>query len=438
MRASAQVALSPSTPRHARAEPLRTATVRNQISRLARERLILGGLARAPGMGFEEVRLENIGPIRKAAIGRHRVSVFVGPNNSGKSVAARIIHGACRMGLQAGVEIRIPADDRPCGEGGAGEAAAADAALSESLIRCAGMERGDMVSNSADSARIALACGAVGDSATDAGHVAGPGAALPAAPAGGAAKGSIYVPAGRAGAVPYILAGAQADGARSAAAAFPAGQASGARVPSGPPSRTVRRASGRRAPEHLGPFCEVVLEAFTGGLGTDAMSTFSRLFGGSIEPCAPGALPAVRYRDPSGAAVDIASAGSGIAAALPVVAAVHRTEPGGTLIVEEPEADMEAMGQLRLANEIVRVAQRRGVLLVLVTHSDFVVHAILDMVRDGAVDSGDLGLYYFRRMRGSYTEVERVHVNGEGEAELELFNEAIDALACGSVVRDAS
>ena len=377
-------------------------------------------------MRLEEVRLENIGPIRKAAIGRHRISVFVGPNNSGKSVAARIIHGACRMGLPAGTEIRIPADGRPCGEGGAGEAAAAasaaaaDAALSESLIRCAGMERGDMVSNSADSARIALACGAGDDIATGAAGGAGPGAALPAAPATGAARGSIYVPAGRAGSVPYILAGAQADGARSASAS-PAGQASGA-----------------RAPEHLGPFCEVVLEAFSGGLGADAKSTFSRLFGGSIEPCARGALPAVRYRDPSGAAADAFSAGSGIAAALPVVAAVHGTEPGGTLIVEEPEADMEAMGQLRLARELVRVAQRRGVLLVLVTHSDFVVHAILGMVRDGAVDSGDLGLYYFRRKRGSHTDVERVYVNRAGEAEMELFDEAIDALAYGSVVPDAS
>ena len=205
-------------------------------------------------------------------------------------------------------------------------------------------------------------------------------------------------------------------------------------VQGGPPRGAVPGAPGLQATEHLGPFCKVVLEAFSGGLGADAGGMFSRLSGGSIEPCAAGALPAVRYRDPSGEAVDIASAGSGVVSALPVVAAVHRVDPGGTLVVEEPEAGTEAMGQLRLAGELVRAALRRDVRLVLATHSDFVVHALLGMVHNGDIDPGDLGLYYFRRERGSRTDVERVVVNRAGEAETDMFDEALDALAKGSVV----
>ena len=397
-------------------------------------------------MEFGEIRLENVGPIRRAAIGRHRVSVFVGPNNSGKSVAARIVHGACLLDMPAAAEIRILADGRPCREEGDGGEAAADAARTEALLRCAGIGRGGAASHSAGSARITLGCGiATGGRAgteADAGRGGGGGGGNEHGPdshpassarADGEAMCSVYIPAGRAGAVWSVLAAAQLEGGRPGAARPLAGEGS-ARTLGGPPREDVPGEPGPRVPEHLGPFCKVVFEAFSGGLGADAGGMFSRLFGGSIEPCAAGALPAVRYRDPSGEAVDIGSAGSGVVSALPVVAAVHRVDPGGTLVVEEPEADAEAMGQLRLAGELVRAALRRGVRLVLTTHSDFVVHALLGMVHNGDIDPGDLGLYYFRRERGSRTDVERVDVNRAGEAETDMFDEALDALAKGSVV----
>ena len=400
-------------------------------------------------MEYGEIRLENVGPIRRAAIGRHRVSVFVGPNNSGKSIAARIVHGACRLDMPAGVEVRILADGRSCSEEGAGGAAAAaavaaDAARSEALLRCAGIGKSGAASRSEDSARISLGGGKAGVEA-DAGrgsgdkHGTAPPSDASAAARSGRKKavGSVYIPAGRAGAVWSVLAAEQLEGGRSAAA-HSLGESNDMSASACPPGETGSGVlPGRPVPEHLGPFCEVVREAFSGGLGADAEAMFSRLFGGSIEPCAAGALPAVRYRDPSGEAVDIGSAGSGVVSALPVVAAVHRVEPGGTLVVEEPGADAEAMGQLRLACELVRAALRRDVRLVVTTHSDFVVHAMLGMVHNGDIDSGDLGLYYFRRERGSRTDVERVYVNRAGEAELELFNKAIDALADGSVLPDA-
>ena len=396
-------------------------------------------------MEFGEIRLENVGPIRRAAIGRHRVSVFVGPNNSGKSVAARIVHGACRLDMPAGVEVRILADGRSCSEEGAGGAAAAvaaDAARSEALLRCAGIGKSGAASRSEDSARISLGGGKAGVEA-DAGRGSGdkhgtapPSAASAVARSGKKAVGSVYIPAGRAGAVWSVLAAEQLEGGRSGAA-HSLGESGDMSASACPPGETGSGVlPGRPVPEHLGPFCEVVREAFSGGLGADAEAMFSRLFGGSIEACAAGALPAARYRDPSGEAVDIGSAGSGVVSALPVVA-VHRVEPGGTLVVEEPEADTEAMGQLRLAGELVRAALRRNVRLVVTTHSDFVVHAMLGMVHNGDIDPGDLGLYYFRRERGSRTDVERVYVNRAGEAELELFNKAIDALADGSVLPDA-
>lgn len=124
-------------------------------------------------------------------------------------------------------------------------------------------------------------------------------------------------------------------------------------------------------------------------------------------------------------------AGSGALSALPVVAALHSVGPGGALAVEEPEAGIDPLGQLGFASGLIRAALARRVDLVLATHSDYVVNGVLNMVHDGIIAPEDLGLYYFRRRKGAFTRVERIAVDRTGEAEQELFEEALDALTKG-------
>ena len=379
-------------------------------------------------MKFKTIRFENIGPIRRAAIGRHRLSVFVGPNNSGKSIASRIIHGVCQLDSSPSVQHRLPvkglSDDGPDGEA---------AARSAILIRNAGMRRGDIVTHSADSGRLVLEDGAKASITMDFGKNAKQGkasfiASLLDAPLDEAAKSSIYVPAGRTGTVQSLLTIMQIKSGLLNSVLRSLGERPGEITP----SLSLRR----QMPEHLEQFYSIVLETFSGGLDDESKSMFSRLFAGSAESAAAGGLPAILYRDPAGFAVEIGSAGSGIVSAFPIVAAMHRVEPGGTLIVEEPEAHMEPMRQLRLVDEIVRAAQKRDISIVLTTHSDFVVNAILGMVHNEVIGPADLGLYYFQRRRESYTDVEKIPVTGSGEAEQDMFSEALDALAKGSVISD--
>ena len=350
------------------------------------------------------MRLENIGPIRRAAIGRHRLSVFVGPNNSGKSIASRLLHAARRLGP-------------PPGAGG-GEGV--PRAPPDALLGIAGMAAGDVVSHSAGSGRIVLADGGTILAEMDFGRGAEPRATFPGAAAAGAApESSVYVPAGRAGMAQCLLAAARTGGGGGGGGGAP-------RPPSGPPRQGC-----------VEEFCAAAAGALSGGLGGEAAAMFSRVLGGSVAaaPNAAAGVPAAAaYRDPSGFEAALGSAGSGALSALLAAAAVRWAEPGGTLVVEDPEAHMEPMGQLRLVGELVRAALHRGVDLVLATHSDYVVFAVLGMVHDGVVGPADLGLYYFRRGRGSCTRVERVHVNRAGEAEVEQFEEALDALAKGSVI----
>ena len=390
-------------------------------------------------MKFEGVSLENIGPIRRAEIGGHRLTVFVGPNNSGKSIASRIIHGACQLDLSSSVQLRLFAgsllDD---GQGGD----ALDAARSATLIRSAGIRPDDIVMHSENSGRLVLENGkkppiTMNFDRRTRQSMAAFVASLLDAPMDNAAKNSIYVPAGRTGTVQSLLAIMQIKSDLLNSVLRSLGEGPGNAAKTGQ-SKTItpRLRLRRQMPEHLEQFYSIVLETFSGGFSNDAKSMFSRLFAGSIEASAADDLPAMLYRDPSGFAVEVDSAGSGVVSAFPIVAAMCRIKSGGTLIIEEPETHMEPIRQLRLVNEVVRAALARGASLVLTTHSDFVVHAVLGLVHNGAVDPADLGMYYFRRKNGSYTSVERIHVNSAGEAEQELFDEALDALAKGSAVLD--
>lgn len=376
-------------------------------------------------MKFEEIKLENIGPISRASIGRHRLSVLIGPNNSGKSIAARIMHGVRRLDPAAAAQ-----EQDPGGAGGpsGGKDGQSDAAMSNAILRGAGIRRRGIVTHAQSSGRIEIA----GDGSPvsldfDRGTTMG-GDAPPHSPAPCTMPAdSVYVPAGRVGVVQSMLDILRGKSGLDSSAPDAAGGDGPERASGG--AAALRPAG--PMPEHLGQFYSAVLEAVSGGLGEEARSMFSRICGGALDAPAAGGPPVLWYRDPSGFEVEAGLAGSGVLSALPVVAALHSVEPGGALAVEEIEAHMEPLGQMRFAGGIVRAALSRRVDLVLVTHSDYVVNGLLNMIHDGAIGPDDLGLYYFRRREGAFTHVERIAVDRAGEAEQELFEEALDALAKG-------
>ena len=381
-------------------------------------------------MKFEEIRLENIGPISRATIGCHRLSVFIGPNNSGKSIASRIMHGVRQLDPAAA------AQPHPGGAGAPGGSrnGLQGAATSDAILRGAGIRGRDIVTHTQPSGRLEIANGGPPVRLDFGRGAASDGAALAApvrAPApDGVPRDSMYVPAGRTGTIQSLLAILQikSDLLNSVLDSPVGPLAPGSdrnRPPVGAPALRLRR----RMPDHLEQFYSTVLETISGGLDEAARAMFSRLFGGSLDTSPADGLPGVRYRDPSGFGVEIDSAGSGIVSAFPIVAAMYSVEPGGALVVEEPEAHIEPLRQLRIVGEMVRAARSRRVDLVLATHSDYVVNAALNMVHDGAISPDSLGLYYFRRKKGSLTCVERIPVDKTGEAEQELFEEALDALA---------
>ena len=383
-------------------------------------------------MKFEEIRLENIGPISRATIGCHKLSVFIGPNNSGKSIASRIMHGVRQLDLEATAQQHPASDGAP----GGSRDRLLDTARSNAILRSAGIRWRDRVTHTLPSGRLEIANGgspvklgfdrgAMADDAVLSAPLRDP------AP-DGAPRDSMYVPAGRTGTVQSLLAILQIknellNSVLDTQAGPPAPGSGSNRTPGGVPQIRLRR----RMPDHLEQFYSTVIETISSGLDEAAKVTFSRLFDGTLDASSADGLPSVRYKDPSGFGVEIDLAGSGIVSAFPIVAAMYNVGSGGTLIIEEPEAHIEPLRQLKIVSEIVRAALSRRVDLVLTTHSDYVVNGVLNMVHDEIISPDNLGMYYFRRKKGSFTSVEKIPVDKTGEAEQELFEEALDALAKG-------
>lgn len=91
-----------------------------------------------------------------------------------------------------------------------------------------------------------------------------------------------------------------------------------------------------------------------------------------------------------------ANVGAGLSIVLPVLVMLLSSEPGDCLIIENPESDLHPRGQAELANLIAR-AVRRGVQVIVETHSDHIINGIRVAVKQGAVDSEAVRILFFRR-----------------------------------------
>ena len=375
-------------------------------------------------MNWSNIRLSNVGPIVEGSIANSRVCVFMGPNNAGKSFASRVIYGLRQIG-----EGTLAAGEPAWPRRGSCDAEAADPSNALHLIaRSAGIDVCNVTTRGRSDGRIDVTDGDAsvrlsfdGASELERNRLA----MRPAGMGGAALRGAVYIPAGRVGAMQSLphsmqIRSGPLSTVREALGEGPA-KAGRRQPPPGASGRTV-------VPAYLERFNDFVLEAASAGLAGDARAMFAKLFGGPIENGDSAAPDRAQRRDARGFLTGTDSAGSGAISSFPIIAAVHGIEPGGTVIIEEPEAHLEPLTQQKMVAELAGAAVSRDVRLVLTTHSEYVVYSLLSMVSHGDLDHGDLGLYYFRRGQNSDSRIEKIDVTREGEVDTELFVDALDAI----------
>ncbi|NUN14540.1 MAG: DUF3696 domain-containing protein [Myxococcales bacterium] len=87
--------------------------------------------------------------------------------------------------------------------------------------------------------------------------------------------------------------------------------------------------------------------------------------------------------------------GFGITQVLPIVTAGLSTDPGGIIVVENPEVHLHPAGQAMMGRFLAQVAAA-GIQVIVETHSDHVLSGIRRAVKSAMIDADSVALHFFR------------------------------------------
>ena len=128
---------------------------------------------------------------------------------------------------------------------------------------------------------------------------------------------------------------------------------------------------------------------------------------------------------PSGGA-HITSEGFGTNSLLQLLLELERTEYGDTVLIEEPEIHLHPKAQAELAEVIATEAKRNTKQIIMTTHSEYVAGRLLTLVAEKRLSPNELAIYAFDKDdRGecSATEIE-VTEGGQVKGGLTSFHDA--------------
>lgn len=136
--------------------------------------------------------------------------------------------------------------------------------------------------------------------------------------------------------------------------------------------------------------------------------------GSRVRLTGPGkmALESIRESD----AFNLVNEGTGLNQLTHLLFVLARAEPGQVIGIEEPELSLHPAAQARLADLLVRLAQERGLQLIMTTHSEHLLMALLIAVAEQRLRPEELSVHYFQREDGSAT-ARQVAVSAYGQLE---------------------
>ena len=111
--------------------------------------------------------------------------------------------------------------------------------------------------------------------------------------------------------------------------------------------------------------------------------------------------------------VSIADVGFGVSQVLPVLVALIVAEPGRLVYLEQPELHLHPRAQAALAEELAAAA-KRGVRVVVETHSSLLLRTVQTLVAERKLPSELVRLHWFRRDDNGATEITTAELNEAG------------------------
>lgn len=111
--------------------------------------------------------------------------------------------------------------------------------------------------------------------------------------------------------------------------------------------------------------------------------------------------------------VNIVDVGFGVSQTLPVLVALLAAKPGQLVYLEQPEIHLHPRAQLAMA-EVLTDAAKRGVRVVVETHSDLLLLGIQTLIAEGRLSPELMKLHWFTRGSDGVTKVASADLDSSG------------------------
>lgn len=343
-------------------------------------------------MEFKQIKFTNCGPVTKGTITPKKINVFFGPNNSGKSIISRLIHGVNYLPTS---NKEIPSLISKYLR----KKKIKDGFYKSVVIRNSGINKNDLVTFGKEKSSIDIQSTKpvtldfnAQQSDIDKKFLM---LKMPTF------NKSVYIPSSRVGIVQYF---ANIMENRNRLYVDLVDEIN---LDDTNQLNTIS-SSLKPMPEHLEQLSNLIL-----GINADEFyyiqEIFSEVFPGSIELEKTALRSQIIYQDPTGHAIDLEQAGSGVISTVSILLGLHAVDYDGTLILEEPEANLDPLIQVNLINMLQTIAEEKNITLILNTNSMYIIQHLISMRKSKTIKPRDLGLYYFDNR--DYNNVKILKIN---------------------------
>ena len=110
---------------------------------------------------------------------------------------------------------------------------------------------------------------------------------------------------------------------------------------------------------------------------------------------------------------NLVDVGYGVSQAIPIIADAVSTEPGATLLIQQPEVHLHPRAQAEMGSFFAQLAAEERNRLVVETHSDYLVDRVRMDVRDERIKASDVVILYFEQ--GSHgVDIHPIEIDARG------------------------
>ena len=188
------------------------------------------------------------------------------------------------------------------------------------------------------------------------------------------------------------------------------------------PQRTYDPVKEIREPE--GSHVPMLLAGMLGNVGSSAFKKILEIFGFDSGLYSDIRIRRVGRRESDPFQIEIkqphggpwrnlVDVGYGVSQSIPIIADAVSTEPGTTLLIQQPEVHLHPRAQAAMGSFFVYLAHSERNRLIVETHSDYLVDRVRMEVRDERIKASDVVILYFEQ--GSHgVDIHPIEIDARG------------------------